>query len=457
MTFDVSAPAVQSALSAILESLDHAVLALDRTLRVVYANSAAERLARDLLGQYSPVVGRSISELLRERDASPFVNGFRRVVDGSLPRFSFRYPLDEGERTLEFRCNRIRGSADGAVLLVDDITDEVRARRRLEGLRRLSRLLARVENRGEAVKTMVAEAPTLTGAAIGALFLVESDEQVRHVGGWRSDSVSPATMERLATEGRALAASAIGAGEIIVLPDLRERTGVPLLGDPSLSTALVAPLLAGNRPQGALLLGYFHPIGPLLADYLAVVEAICDELATSFERAELVERLAHEALTDPLTGVANRRAFEDALRRHHARALRANQPYGIVMADINDMKALNDQFGHAAGDAALRAVGEALKGATRAGDFVARIGGDEFAVLLPDADRRGVRLVMRRLRRRGPLQLTWQRRSFGVSFSIGGAAFPVDGASPDAILHRADRALYRTKRDQKKRQDHGTD
>lgn len=455
--FDVTAPAVQPTLGAILDSIDHAVVALDATLRVVYANSAAEQLAVDLGCHVPTLVGCSITDLLHDRDAASVVNGFRRVVDGALPRFSFRYPLGQSERTVEFLCNRIRGGASGAVLLVEDITDEVRVLRRLEGLRRLSRTLARVDSLDDAVKTIVAEAPALTGAEVGALFLVDGDEEVRQIGGWQTDAVSPATMARLSSEARALAASAVRAGEIVALPDGRQRPGLALLSEPALGAAFAAPLRASGRPRGALVLGYLHPLGPVLADRLAVVEAMSDELATTFERADLVDRLAREALTDPLTGVANRRAFEDALRRHHARALRANQPYAIVMVDLDNMKAINDQLGHSAGDTALRLVGQTLAITTRAGDFIARIGGDEFAVLLPDADRRGVRLVMRRLRRGGPLRFNWRDRPIAISFSVGGAAFPADGASPDAILHRADRALYRAKRAHKKRQDHGTD
>ncbi|GIW06063.1 MAG: diguanylate cyclase [Dehalococcoidia bacterium] len=217
------------------------------------------------------------------------------------------------------------------------------------------------------------------------------------------------------------------------------------------------PCSPAAGPRGVFLLGYAHPVGEFSADQIATVEAISDELATTLERAELVDRLAREALTDPVTGLANRRAFEDMLHRHHARAVRTEQPYGMVMVDVDTMKAINDQFGHVAGDAALRLVARSLVAATRAGDFVSRVGGDEFVVVLPDADHRGVRLVCERLRRRAPLSLDWKGRTIPVGFSVGGAAFPADGVSTEALLQRADQALYRAKHQRKKRQGHGTD
>ncbi|MCS6801411.1 MAG: diguanylate cyclase [Chloroflexota bacterium] len=453
MTFDVAAPSAQPTLQAILDSIDHAVFALDAQLRIVYSNAAAQQFAPDLASQQRLLAGVPIDDVLRGETAR-LVNGLRRVAEGALARFSFRSTLAQSGRTVEFLCTRIRDGASGVVLLVEDISDHVRVQRQLEGLQRLSRTLARIDRLHDAVAALVHQLPPLIEAEVGALYTIDDDEMLHVLGSWGAD---PAALVERAGEHEPLVLLALRAREAIVVPcatDLPRRDGASF---PSLRAAIAAPLLGSGRPRGVLLLGYTRPVGPFSPDYLAMVEAICDEIATTFERADLVERLAREALTDPLTGIANRRAFEDTLRRQHARAQRAAQAYGVVMADIDGMKAINDQFGHAAGDAALRMVGRALVGATRASDFVARIGGDEFAVLLPDADRRGVRLVIHRLRQTLPLALTWKGHRIAVWFSVGGAAFPADGASAETLLHRADRALYRAKRRQKRRLDNEPD
>jgi diguanylate cyclase (GGDEF)-like protein len=452
MTLEEAGTSLQPTLQAILDSIDHAVLALDPGLRIVYANLAADQLVADLAGQ-PPRSGLYIGDLLREGEAAQIVNGFRRVVDGALSRCSFQYAVDGTDRTIEFLCSRIRDGSAGAVLLVEDITAHVRTHRRLEGLRRVSRTLARADGLKDAIAAIIEEAPALTGAEIGAVYMLDEEDHLRAVGGWGLDPAALVAIERLDEQEYSLAAWAIHNREAVAIPNLGALPGLDL-GLPALAqlqAAIAVPLLASGRPRGVLVLAFAHPVGEFTADQIATVEAIGDELATTFQRAELVDRLAREALTDAVTGLANRRAFEDALRRHHARAKRLEQPYGILMADIDDMKGINDRYGHAAGDAALRLVGRALMVATRAGDLVSRVGGDEFAVLVADADRDGVRLVTDRLRRSAPLSLAWKGRHIPVGFSVGGAAFPADGASSEAVLQRADEALYRAKRHGKKR------
>ncbi len=161
------------------------------------------------------------------------------------------------------------------------------------------------------------------------------------------------------------------------------------------------------------------------------------------ERVErLVASLQAAAHTDSLTGLANRLAFEDAYRREVARSARYGTHFALLLADLDRLKEINDRYGHAAGDEAICAVASVLRRTLRAADFAARIGGDEFAVLLPSSDAVGAKLLGDRIAHslceRGPDELP-----LGLSYGI---AIPGgDGEAMDDLMRSADDALYASK------------
>ena len=162
------------------------------------------------------------------------------------------------------------------------------------------------------------------------------------------------------------------------------------------------------------------------------------------ERIEsLLHRLGVVARTDSLTGLSNRLAFEEAFTREAARLERHGNPYALLLADLDQLKEINDRFGHQAGDEAICEVGDCLRRKLRRGDFAARIGGDEFAVLLPETTEDGAKQLGARLAHhlceRGPAE-----RALGLSF---GVAVPGrDGQTLDDLMRAADQALYTAKR-----------
>ena len=147
--------------------------------------------------------------------------------------------------------------------------------------------------------------------------------------------------------------------------------------------------------------------------------------------------------TDPLTGLANRRALERLIEREAKRAARYGPPVALLLLDVDHLKAINDGGGHLAGDAALRHVGATLRSESRGADTVARWGGDEFAVLAPNTGTEDAAVLAERIRRRvasgsAPTPLTV---SVGVATSSGLGVYEVS-----ALVARADRALYAAKR-----------
>ena len=158
----------------------------------------------------------------------------------------------------------------------------------------------------------------------------------------------------------------------------------------------------------------------------------------------LEDNLRHLAATDPLTGLANHRKLAEALDAEMRRAQRTERGFAVVMLDLDGLKQINDKYGHLTGDRALRRVADALLTSCRSLDTVARYGGDEFALVLPETGPEGAAVIKRRIRQ----CLTLHPEEPQLSASVGVALYPRDGETIERLLLAADRALYRRKRRQ---------
>lgn len=179
----------------------------------------------------------------------------------------------------------------------------------------------------------------------------------------------------------------------------------------------------------------------------AVVRARVRTQLTVKRQADALRALT---LTDPLTGVANRRAFDERLEAEWRRCARAGLPVALILADVDHFKMYNDQYGHQAGDACLVQVAAALRrGAGRTHDLVARYGGEEFAILLPQLDATGVEGVARRLQdelARLDLEHAASPTSRYVTMSMGLCSLvPRDTQGTEALVACADALLYEAK------------
>jgi diguanylate cyclase (GGDEF)-like protein len=159
---------------------------------------------------------------------------------------------------------------------------------------------------------------------------------------------------------------------------------------------------------------------------------------------QLVVRLVERGQTDELTALPNRRGFDERLDEATARSARSGNPLALVMCDLDGLKPLNDTRGHAAGDRALAAVGEAARAVTRRGDVFARIGGDEFAAILPGAGHDGALAFAERLR--ASLRSIGADDDRSLSMSFGIAVHPQPCGSQALLFAQADAALYAAKR-----------
>jgi diguanylate cyclase (GGDEF)-like protein len=146
-------------------------------------------------------------------------------------------------------------------------------------------------------------------------------------------------------------------------------------------------------------------------------------------------------VTDSLTGLANYRKFADVVDAEIKRAERTERRFAILFLDVDSLKLINDQFGHLTGNQALCRVAKALRESCRAIDTVARFGGDEFAVILPETATADAHRVAERISRR----LTDDRDGPQITVSIGVAVYPTDGADKESLISAADIILYKIK------------
>jgi diguanylate cyclase (GGDEF)-like protein len=156
------------------------------------------------------------------------------------------------------------------------------------------------------------------------------------------------------------------------------------------------------------------------------------------DQARLFEQVRSMAVSDPLTGLANYRRLISVLEAELDRSRRTQRPFSVVLLDMDGLKIINDQYGHLTGSRALVRIGKVLRNHSRAIDTPARYGGDEFALVLPEAGKDVASRVVSRIRER----VAGETEAPAISVSAGVAAFPEDGDTPEKLLGAADRALY---------------
>jgi diguanylate cyclase (GGDEF)-like protein len=199
--------------------------------------------------------------------------------------------------------------------------------------------------------------------------------------------------------------------------------------------AAFIPLETPDGPAGVLSVVMHEPITASNADLLGLLRLLAAEAGIAITRDDLRRRLADQARTDPLTGLANRRVWNERLETERERARRSTNTFAVALLDLDFFKRYNDTFGHPAGDELLRSVAAAWSAGVRPTDLLARLGGEEFAVLLPDTDLAAASVIAMRLCSVVPRDQT---------VSIGVTLYVCD-EDPAVTMQRADQALYAAK------------
>lgn len=208
-----------------------------------------------------------------------------------------------------------------------------------------------------------------------------------------------------------------------------------LIGVLSALTWLLADITAGARyAQPAI--RYWN--ASVMLGFFIIIAALVSNLRRALDREQQRSRI------DFLTGVYNARAFNEIADAEQIRARRYEHPITVAYLDIDDFKKVNDEFGHPTGDALLVWVGKTLRESLRSTDMVARVGGDEFAILLPETAEEASRVVLEKLHR--VLRERMKQHDWPVTFSIGAATFLTPPESLEQMIGEADRLMYAAKR-----------
>jgi len=228
------------------------------------------------------------------------------------------------------------------------------------------------------------------------------------------------------------------------------RTGLPERGYKTKSF-ISYPIAIGNRKFGVLNVADKIGGGAYDANDLGVLDLVAPQIALAIERAgwqQRANKFQLMSITDPLTGLHNRRYLEARLAEELSRSKRYDYPLSFMMIDIDDFKVYNDRNGHQAGDRALEITAQCLRAALRKVDVASRYGGEEFSILLPQTTLQEAGVIADRIRRKiseTPFTHGKSQPLGAVTVSIGLSAFSPALDSAEAIVRAADRALYHAK------------
>jgi len=306
----------------------------------------------------------------------------------------------------------------------------------LRALRQVARLLSSVHSIEDTEQLILDFMAEVFFAWWACLYRPEGEVYAPKVFRSLNDRLRPASIDKAALD-RALppGSAATGADDVAV---------AALIGP---GAELVVPLDAGSERMAVLVLGSRISDKLYGRAELELAGTLSFAAAIALKNSELVEQLHSAATTDELTGLYNRRGFFMAAEPVARTAERSNRSFLVFFADLDGLKAINDEHGHQAGDEAIRDAAWILSHTFRSADIVARIGGDEFAVLAPDAARESIDIMIRRVAKWQAERNGEPGRPFTVSLSLGGVAWTSDEPrSLEMMLSEADMAAYTAKR-----------
>ena len=212
-----------------------------------------------------------------------------------------------------------------------------------------------------------------------------------------------------------------------------------------MESLLVLPLVVREEPIGTLIVAS-RERSAFATSVRETLQALANQVAVSLSNARAVRQLEELATTDGLTGCLNKRAFLDQLGQKMMAAQRFGRKLSLIITDLDHFKAVNDTYGHAAGDRVLQELGRVLKTMKRETDLVARFGGEEFCVLCEETDARGAQLLAERVREElARTELQTEIGALKVTASLGVATFPDHAKSAEELFAQGDKALYAAK------------
>jgi diguanylate cyclase (GGDEF)-like protein len=312
--------------------------------------------------------------------------------------------------------------------------------------------LSLVESRQELYRQILGLSAELLTATSGSLMLLDSNDGTLKIA--VAKGMTPSLAKAMSVSyGEGIAGRVAKSGFPMLVNDIERDKRVATRNRPRFKTKsfVSLPLELENRLVGVLNLADKSSGDNFTEADLSLVQSFAKHAVLMLKRVAILEKagqLEKLAITDPLTGLYNRRFLENRLQEEFSRSQRQQQNFCLIMSDLDNFKIYNDICGHLAGDDALRKAAQLMRRSAREMDIATRYGGEEFCLILPGTDKQESVFVGERIRRAiesesfpGESHLPLGR----LTTSLGIAAFPSDGVTADELIHAADLALYRAK------------
>lgn len=301
---------------------------------------------------------------------------------------------------------------------------------------------------GAVIDYVVRRLPDLTGAGASIIEMIDGGERVIRAGsGYMERSLG---MRFSMHPGLSIGWLAIESGQTLIVDDTETdlRVDREICRNLGIRSLVITPLQFNKTRVGILSISSAQPSAfgerhrEILSNIGELVAAAMFH-ASRFEESDLYYKATHDALT----GAGNRSLFHDQLRQRMAQAERESASLGVLCFDLDDLKIINDTYGHRAGDAALYEVALRAMSVKRSAETFARLGGDEFGLILNAVhSREELMLAANRITRQIVRPFFFDGNEIMLSISVGTALYPLDGNDMDAVLDAADRNMYALKR-----------
>lgn len=427
----------------VVDLLLDAVLMVDVHGRIVYVSAACERIFG-----YTPeeMAGMAMIDLVAPEDRARTLEEAGQVMSGH-PRIGFenRYIRKDG-RLVHIMWSARWSEADQLRI---GVARDVTERKRAEDMQAATYAISEAAYRATDLAALFGEIHRIVGklVPVAGFTAAMTDAKPGLLAFPYHAGLSGCSSREEEETARRLCDEAVRSLQPVSLPG---ASGDPVshgaAAPVDAASWFAIPLVSRSKPLGAFVLKS-HPGTFYNEKDRELLQFVATQATTAIERMQMHAEMVHAVLHDELTGLPNRRLFQDRMVSALARARRRQNQFAVLYVDIDDFKMVNDTFGHAAGDLLLQAVARRLLQCVREEDTVARLGGDEFAVLLEDLhvpDAASVVAEKIRLAVSQPVDI--EGHMLSVPSSIGIALYPDHGTGMDQLLKHADSAMYSAKR-----------
>ena len=297
--------------------------------------------------------------------------------------------------------------------------------------------------------------PNLVGARLASLYILDETNNILHL----QEHNHPFLINKIVSLNQnppSPMVMAVRSKELILVGDIDthkkpiiKKSQRAFAGNYKTNNCAIAPLICQDRVVGVLNLADKIENGSFDSEDIALIELFSQLVGASIGNIKLFEKIQRQATTDGLTSLANHKTFYEILERELWRSRRYGGQISLIMIDIDNLKKINDTYGHRAGDKVIREVSRKIKDCIRQIDTAARYGGDEFAVILPNTSLTDAVVVAERMVDEvADSPTTWKKEQIALSISVGLGRYDAD-TNPQDITSGSDRALYTAKQEGK--------